>query len=460
MKTILVAALAVLTVSACALNDGARSMEPAFEPAPYVQLQHPDWSRDAAIYQINTRQFTPEGTLAAAQAQLPRLQALGVRIVWLMPVQPIGERNRKGSLGSPYAVRDYRAVNPEFGDLEDFKRFVAAAHELGMYVILDWVANHTAWDNPLTERHPEWFSRDHAGRLHPPTWTDWSDVVQLDYEQPGLWRYMADAMAWWVRETGIDGFRCDVAGFVPVGFWNGVRAELERIKPVFLLAEWKTRDLHARAFDASYSWDWYDTVRRIAQGEADVTALSGYHYDDENSWPADAMRMLFVSNHDKNAWEGTQFEAFGPALEGAIVLSVASRGIPLIYNGQEAGNPRRLAFFERDPIDWRNHAIGDLYRRLFALKRANRALWNGGWGAPMEQVANTAPDRVLSFYREQGEHAVFGVFNFSAEDLSVQFAGDRYAGDWRDFGSGAEASLAPELELELPAWSWRLFTRN
>jgi glycosidase len=457
MKAAVIATAALCIAAAPA---GTEAMETPFEPAPYVTLQHPEWSRDAAIYQVNTRQFTPEGTLAAARAQLPRLAALGVRIVWLMPVQPIGEKNRKGTLGSPYSVRDYTAVNPEFGDLDDFKAFVAAAHELGLYVILDWVANHTAWDNPLVERHPEWFSRDHAGRLHPPVWTDWSDVVQLDYRQPGLWRHMADAMRWWVAETGIDGFRCDVAGFVPVGFWNGVRAELERIKPVFLLAEWKTRDLHARAFDASYAWDWYDTVRRIAQGEAGVSALAGYHYDEENAWPLDAMRMLFVSNHDKNAWEGTQFEAFGAALESAVVLSVASRGIPLIYNGQEAGNPKRLAFFERDPIEWREHPVGDLYRRLFALKSANRALWNGAWGAPMERVPNSAPERVFSFVRTNGEHRVFGVFNLSDSPVTARFAEDRYAGAWRDFASGEERVLEPGLELQLPAWSYRLFTHN
>jgi len=460
MRAMTTGALALLTASACAVNDGVQTMDPAFEPAPYVELRHPEWSRDATLYQINTRQFTPEGTLAAAQAQLPRLQALGVRILWLMPVQPIGERHRKGSLGSPYAVRDYRAVNPEFGDLEDFRRFVDAAHELGMYVILDWVANHTAWDNPLTAQRPEWYARDPAGRMHPPVWTDWDDVVQLDWDQAGLWRYMADAMEWWVAETGIDGFRCDVAGFVPVPFWNGVRARLERIRPVFLLAEWKTRDLHARAFDATYSWDWYDTLRRIAQGQAGVDTLVGYHYDDENSWPADAMRMLFVSNHDKNAWNGTQFEAFGPALESAIVLSVASRGIPLIYNGQEAGNPKRLAFFERDPIAWRDHPVGALYRRLVALKQANRALWNGGWGAPMEQVMNSAPDRVFSFVRRRDGHGVFGAFNLSAEPVRARFDGERYAGAWRDFAGDAEVTLEPGLELDLPAWSWRLFTRN
>jgi len=456
----LLAATVLVAAGAAASEHGAQTMDDAFAPQPYVRLQHPEWSRDAAIYQVNTRQFTPEGTLAAARAQLPRLAALGVRIVWLMPVQPIGEKNRKGPLGSPYSVRDYTAVNPEYGDLEDFRAFVAAAHELGLYVILDWVANHAAWDNPLVEQHPEWFAHDPAGRMHAPVWTDWSDVVQFDWAQPGLWRHMADAMAWWVRETGIDGFRCDVAGFVPLGFWNGVRAELERIKPVFLLAEWKTRDLHARAFDASYSWDWYDTLRRIAQGEADVSAMAGYHYDEENAWPLDAMRMLFVSNHDKNAWEGTQFEAFGPALEAAIALSVASRGIPLIYNGQEAGNPKRLAFFERDPITWREHPLGDLYRRLFALKQENRALWNGAWGAPMEQVPNDSPRQVLSFLREKGPDRVFGVFNLSGQAVTVAFEGGRHAGAYRDFASGEAVTLAEGRALDLPPWSYRLFTRH
>ena len=439
-------------------DDGGSAMETRFEAGPYVRLTHPDWSRDAAIYQVNVRQFTPEGTLRAAREQLPRLRDLGVRIVWLMPIQPIGEKNRKGSLGSPYAVKDYYGVNPEFGNLEDFRAFVTTAHEPGLYVIIDWVANHTAWDNPLVGQHPEWFSRDRQGRMHPPVWTDWSDVVQLDWRQAGLWDYMADAMAWWVRELGVDGFRCDVAGFVPVAFWNGLRTELEGIKPVFLLAEWKTRDLHARAFDATYSWDWYETVSRIAHGEADVTALHGYHYDEENAWPLDAMRMLFVSNHDKNAWEGTQFEAFGPALESAIALSVVSRGIPLIYNGQEAGNPRRLEFFEKDPIDWRAHRLGDLYHRLFALKRANRALWNGAWGAPMEAITNDAPSRVFSFLRSKGENHMFGAFNLSGEPVTVRFGGGLPAGRYRDFESNAEAVLEPQPVLEMAPWSYRVLT--
>jgi glycosidase len=437
----------------------APAKETSHMPKPYVQVRHPEWSRDAVIYQVNTRQFTPQGTFAAAEQELPRLRGLGVDILWLMPVQEIGRENRKGSLGSPYSIRDYYSVNTEYGDLASLKRFVEAAHEQGMYVILDWVANHTAWDHPLREQRPEWYSRDAEGRFHPPTWTDWTDVIQLDWSQPGLWRYMAEAMKWWVREVGMDGFRCDVAGFVPVQFWDELRAELDAIRPVFMLAEWEQRDLHARAFDMSYAWSWYETVHAIAQGRSDAGALGIFHYTDENSWPRDAMRMLFVSNHDKNAWEGTQFEAFGPALDNAIALSVVSRGMPLLYNGQEAGNTKRLAFFERDPIGWREHPVGELYRRLFALKKANPALWNGRWGADMVQVKNSAPRSVFSFLRAQDGNTVFAAFNFSAQPQQVTFAGSLHTGRYVDFASGELVELAADASLELPAWSYRILTR-
>jgi len=449
-----------LSLALFGVSPSAFTSEASFMPEPYVQIQHPEWSRDAVIYQVNTRQFTPEGTFAAAQQQLPRLKELGVDILWLMPVQEIGLKNRKGSLGSPYSIRDYKSVNAEFGDLVSLKRFVDAAHGLGMHVILDWVANHTAWDNPLVEEHPDWFRRNFAGEFHSPSWTDWSDVIQLDYSHPGLRRYMADAMRWWVAEVGMDGFRCDVAGFVPLDFWNQVRADLDQVRPVFMLAEWDTRDLHAKAFDMTYAWSWNDALHRIASGKADVNALNSYHYRDENSWPHDAMRMLFVSNHDKNAWEGTQFERFGDALENAIVLSVVSKGMPLIYNGQEAGNTKRLDFFERDPIEWREHPVGDLYRRLIALKKAHSALWNGRWGAAMEQVVNSEPARVFSFVRQDENDKVFGVFNFSGEPVTVSFSGALPHGSYREFNNGDPVAIGGGFELQLPAWSNRVFVKE
>ena len=207
-----------------------------YTPAPEVRLTHPDWARSATIYQINQRQFTPEGTFRAAEAHLPRLRDLGADILWLMPVNTIGERNRKGHLGSPYAVKDYYAVNPEFGTVDDLRHFVDAAHDLGLHVILDWVANHTAWDNVLVTEHPEWYARDWKGDFRPTPWWDWDDIIDLDYTHEGLREWMTAAMVHWVKEVGVDGYRCDVAGFVPVDFWENARRELDAVKPVFMLA--------------------------------------------------------------------------------------------------------------------------------------------------------------------------------------------------------------------------------
>ena len=448
-----------LALGMSVLGMEATSSEEAYVPKPYVQIEHPEWSRDAVIYQINTRQFTPEGTFSAAAGQLPRLKKLGVDILWLMPVQEIGLKHRKGKLGSPYSIRDYYSVNAEYGDMDSLKLFIKSAHDLGMYVILDWVANHTAWDNPLAEQHPDWYQRDWKGNFHSPPWTDWSDVIMLDYRHPGLRQYMTDAMKYWVKEVGMDGFRCDVAGFVPLDFWNNVRVELDAIRPVFMLAEWDTRDLHARAFDMTYAWSWNDTVHKIAHGKADAGSLGIYHYTDENAWPHDAMRMLFTSNHDKNSWEGTQFEMFGDALENAIVLSFVSRGMPLIYNGQEAGNQKRLEFFDKDSIQWQTHPLNDLFRRLITLKKSHTTLWNGRWGADMIQVSNSAPGTVFSFVRANEQDKVFAAFNFSAQQEQVTFSDALYHGDYSDFSSGEKVTLDAGLKLEMPPWSYRVFTQ-
>ncbi|MEL7536684.1 MAG: alpha-amylase family glycosyl hydrolase [Pseudomonadota bacterium] len=425
-------------------------------PEPYVKLTHPAWTRDAAIYQMNVRQFTKEGTFDAARAELPRIAALGARILWLMPIHEIGEKNRKGTLGSPYAVRDYYSINPEFGDKDDFAEFVAAAHDAGLYVILDWVANHTAWDNPLVDEHPDWYVRKWDGDFMPTPWWDWSDIIDLDYDQIGLRAYMRDALAYWVREFDVDGFRCDVAGYVPLDFWEDVRRELDTIKPVFMLAEWETRDLHARAFNASYAWSWYSAMHGIAMGHANTGALAGYYSANESAWPADAMRMTFVSNHDKNSWEGTQFEMFGDALPAAIVLSVVGEGIPLIYNGQEAGNAKRLEFFERDPIEWQTHPIGALYRDLFALKKREAALWNGAWGGRMIPVENSAPEEVLSFVRQRDASRLLAVFNFSAQPHEVGFRSALAEGRYRDAFSDEPLALDADSTVRLGPWEYRV----
>ncbi|WP_299519213.1 alpha-amylase family glycosyl hydrolase, partial [uncultured Flavobacterium sp.] len=356
------------------------SKDNQYIPKEYVQVQHPEWSKNAAIYQLNTRQFSAEGTFRAAQKELPRLKEMGIDIIWLMPINPIGEKNRKGTLGSPYSVKDYYGVNPEFGTLDDLKAFVKEAHQLGLYVILDWVANHTAWDNNLVTEHPEWYKRDYKGNFRPTPWWDWDDIIDLDYSKPELRKYMTEAMKYWVKEADIDGYRCDVAGFVPIDFWDNLRVELDAIKPVFMLAEWESRDMHANAFDMTYAWSWNEKLHKICKGQANVNELYIYYSWNESFFPNNSIRMTFVSNHDKNAWEGTMWEQFGDGLEAAIVLSVVGDGMPLIYNGQEAGEPKRLAFFEKDPIIWKQHPIGDLYKKLFTLMKQNTALWHAQWG--------------------------------------------------------------------------------
>ena len=430
-----------------------------YQPIPQVRIKHPEWSKNATIYQINTRQFTEEGTFRAAERHLPRLKDLGAVILWLMPIHEIGAKNRKGSLGSPYAVKDYYAVNSEFGSLDDLKHFVKTAHDLGLYVILDWVANHTAWDNPLVHEHPEWYARDWKGDFRPTPWWDWADIIDLDYEQPAVRKYMTDALKYWVSEADIDGYRCDVAGFVPIDFWNNARKELDAIKPVFMLAEWESRDLHAEAFDMTYAWSWNEAMHRIATGKADVNSLYIYYSWNEKAYPADIMRMTFVSNHDHNAWEGTEFEKFGDALEAAIVLSVVGEGMPLIYNGQEAGNPKRLEFFEKDPIEWKEHPLGDFYKRLFALKKANTALWNAKWGARMVNVFNSAPTKVLSFVRQNERDKVFAVLNLSNEPQTVTFDDSLYHGAYTEYFSQESVELLGSTQLELGPWQYRVFVR-
>ncbi len=428
-------------------------------PNSPIKLTHPEWSKKATIYQINTRQFTEEGTFRSAESHLPRLKELGVDIVWLMPIHEIGVVNRKGSLGSPYAVKDFYSVNPEFGTLNDFKHLVQAVHAHDMSIIIGWVPNHTAWDSVLVEQHPEWYIRDDKGDFRPTTWWNWSDIIELDYQHTALRQYMTEAMCYWVRETDIDGFRCDVAGFVPTDYWNSARKELDAIKPVFMLAEWEARDLHYEAFDMTYAWTWYDAVHEIAMGKADVGRLFVYYSWNEKAFPQDIMRMMFVSNHDKNSWDGTMFEQFGDALHAVIVLSVIGEGMPLVYNGQEAGNAKRLEFFERDPIEWQTHEIGTLYRKLFELKKQNSALWNAAWGARMQPVTNDVESKVLSFVRQNEEDKVFAAFNFSAETQSPTFLNDLHSGTYTNYFTGEQLTFSAPTQLTLPAWGYCIFVR-
>jgi len=422
------------------------SSPPAMSQTPNrdaLVMPHVDWSRQASIYQINVRQYSSAGTLAAVSAQLPRLKAMGVDILWLMPIQPIGKLNRKGSLGSYYSISDYRAVNPEFGTLADAKALVERAHALGLKVILDWVPNHTAWDHPWTREHKDWYKLNAQGEIYPVTFTEgpepeyWTDVVALNYEQPALRDAMIAAMAFWLREVGMDGFRCDVASLVPTSFWERARRELDAIKPVFMLAESDKAELHRSAFDMTYGWDLAEVFKAIGQGKAGAAELRSWiqrQADPKTSgYPAHAYRMRFTSNHDFNSWHGTDAELYGPAYPALAVLSFTLPGMPLIYGGQEARLDKRLAFFEKDAIDWKQKELQPFYTELLSLKRKNPALANGQYGAPV-QLLDVGNEQLLAFRRVAGSNQVRVVVNLSAEPQTYKLDAKSVtlaAWDWR-----------------------------
>ncbi|MFM8450682.1 MAG: alpha-amylase family glycosyl hydrolase [Haliscomenobacter sp.] len=459
--------LLVFFLSSCKKGDrGTHWREGAFllndsryKPVPYVELEHPSWTRSATIYEVNIRQFTPEGTFKAFEAHLPRLKEMGIDILWIMPIHPIGEKKRKGPLGSPYSVRDYYAVNPEFGTLEDFKELVDQIHQLGMHVILDWVANHSSPDNILTEEHPEWYTHDKSGHVQPTPWYDWEDVIDFDYSQPDLRRYMTEAMKFWVAETDIDGFRCDAAGFIPLDFWENTRKELDRIKRVFMLAEWESRDLHARAFDMTYAWSLWDRLHRVCTGKDGIGLLQEYIAQDVNAFPEDGYRMVFTDNHDKNAWEGNQFTYFGAGIQPAIVLTATVSGMPMVYSGQEAGLDRSLALFEKDSIPWKPHVHAALYTQLFRLKHKNPALRNGSEGGVMQQVRHNQPEKVLAFCREKSNHRVIPILNFSADSVVVVLNVPEFSGAYRELFSNKPFNLSGSYTISLPAWGYKVLYR-
>lgn len=380
-----------------------------------------EWVRRGVIYEIYTRSFSPEGTFAGIEKRLPELKKLGVTILWLMPIQPVGVLHRKGTLGSPYSVQDYYAVNPEFGTIEDFKRLVKRSHDHGFHLIIDLVANHTAWDSKLINEHPEWFTKDRAGNIISPN-PDWVDVADLDYSQPGLRRSMIEMMKYWIRDVDIDGFRCDVAEMVPTDFWENARSALDSTKSVMMLSEGSYPEHHLRAFDATYSWNIYHALAPIIKGEKPASALDAELNLEEASYPRNALRMRFSSNHDENAWDASDVEKFGTnGAKLAAVLVSTIPGIPLLYNGQEVGNKRRLGLFERIGIDWKgNDEFRTLYARLFELRKTHPAFFAG----EMIRIPTTNDKRVFAFARvnDQDKYIVVCNFDTSAFDGSLDLS--------------------------------------
>ena len=399
---------------------------------------HPAGLGQANIYEVNIRQYTKEGTFAAFERHLPRLRKMGVDVLWIMPINPIAHKMRKGRLGSYYAVSDYKGVNPEYGNLADFQHLVKAAHAAGFKVILDWVANHTGWDHVWVGQHPDWYKRNAQGALEGYHYTDlsdhhtevWEDVVGLDYAKPEVRAGMIDAMAYWVRAADIDGFRCDVAWTLPVSFWNEARAKLDAIKPMFMLAEADTPEMQDHAFDMTSDWALYHTLVKVAQGKGDAGDLARLYTDPARRYRAGAYRMTFTSDHDENSWAGSDRELYGPGADAMAVLAATLPGMALIYGGQEAGLDKRLAFFDKDEIDWRHTARTALYTRLLALKHAHRALDSAMTPGNLELIETGNP-HVFAFRRVAGRDMVRVAVNLSAAAQTALLDGAKVSlGGW------------------------------
>ncbi len=426
--------------------------------------QHPEWSYGAVLYEMNVRQLTPEGTLRAAAARLEFLRDLGVDAVWLMPIYPIGEKNRKGTLGSYYSIRDYCAVNPELGTMDDFDDFVAEAHRLGMKVLMDWVANHTSRDARWIAGKPaSWYERDASGEPAVP-W-DWTDTAKLDYANRDVWEAQAAAMEFWIARHAVDGFRCDMAMLVPIGFWQYAAGRLRRVKPdLFLLAEAEQRNLFDDGvFDACYGWEMHHLLNDVAQQRVRVTALRDWLRADRGRYPRSAMRLAFTSNHDENSWIGSEFARMGAA-RGimAAFTFVVPGGLPLIYTGQEVGYDHSFAFFDRDPIpaeSYRANAYTEFYRRLTELRHANPALAAGGRGGDMVEISNNAEDCLMTFVREVPGNQVVAVMNLSPYAIETDYYTGIYAGMYTDALTGRPSELRGHVVEPMGPWSYRILTR-
>ncbi len=448
--------LLVFILVSCQNKKPSETDETVKKIPEQTNVNHLDWTKNANIYEVNIRQYTPEGTINAFIEHLPRLKNMGVDILWLMPINPIGEKNRKGSLGSYYAVKDYLALNPEFGNMFDLKTLIDNAHEMGMYVIIDWVANHTAWDNQLVTDHPEWYKKDENGNLVSPF--DWTDVLQLDYDNLELRTYMIGALRFWVEEVNIDGYRCDVAGMVPVDFWDDARAELDAIKPMFMLAESEEPELVVNAFDMDYGWEFHHIMNQVAKGEMNASDLTKYFSKIENTYPHGAYRMYFTSNHDENSWNGTVKERLGDAVKTFAALSATVPAMPLIYSGQESGLDKRLRFFEKDTIQWDEDSEYYLfYQTLLSLKKRNKALWNGDFGGEMTILQTSDDTTVFAFIREKEDDKIVALFNLSPNDQEVTIIGKSHIGKYKEVFTRENIVINQTTTFNLSAWDFSIY---
>lgn len=421
-----------------------------FQPQTPI-MQQKEWKHPANLYEVNIRQYTSEGTFKAFEKELPRLKDMGVETLWFMPITPISQMNKKGSLGSPYATQDYTGINPEFGNLEDFKHLVHQAHQLGFKIIIDWVANHTGWDHKWTKSNPDFYLKNPDGSFHIASGMD--DIIELDYNNPHMRQAMIDAMKFWVKECDIDGFRCDLASWVELDFWKQARPEVEKIKPLFFFGEFDEIEHpdYGEVFDASYSWSWMHKTKDYYEQNQPLDELRNllirYMKIGNHS-----MRAWFTSNHDENSWNGTEYEKYGDIALPLAVFSATWNGIPLVYSGQELPmKNKRLEFFEKDPIPWNGtYGLNDFYKTLFKLKMANPALSAGDNSSQTYFIHTSADDKILSYLRKKENNEVLVLLNMSKETVKFKVYDGQVPSKMKSIFSNDTSDFSTTNEFELP----------
>lgn len=413
-----------------------------------------DWIYTTNIYEVNLRQYTKDGTFNAFAQHLPRLKEMGVQTLWFMPITPISEKEKKGSLGSYYACSDYVSVNAEFGTLSDFKHLVEYAHKLEMKVIIDWVANHTGWDHVWAKEHPDWFEREANGEFKRASGMD--DIIELDFKNKAMRKAMIESMKFWVRKTGIDGFRCDLAFWVELDFWLEAIPQLNELRPLFWLAESDALDHpeYMQVFDAAYSWTWMHQSEKWAKSNLSLqdllNVLDRYEI-------APGLKAWFTSNHDENSWNGTEYDKYGDAAKALAVHSCTWPGIPLIYSGQELPNKKMLKFFDKDVIEWTKHCeLQDFYQKLFQLRQQHPAL---DARSEVFRLHTSGDHSVFSYLRKKENDEVIVLLNLSSHPVRFDLLERWVEGSFREVFTLSENDFAMNKSFEMKAWEWRVFAK-
>lgn len=419
-----------------------------------------DWIYNTDVYEVNVRQYSAEGTFNAFAKELPRLKDMGVSTLWFMPITPIAQKNKKGSMGSPYACSDYVSINPEFGTLNDFKAVVDTAHDMEFKVIIDWVANHTGWDHVWTKTHPSYFKTDILTNDFQIA-SGMDDIIELDFNNPELRRAMIDAMEYWVKECDIDGFRCDLAFWVPLDFWLQAREALEKTKQLFWLAESDPLEnpTYYQAFDACYTWTWMHKTEDFYKNNQDIRILNSLLHQYQSVAKNNGLHLWFTANHDENSWNGSEYEKYGDAAKAFTVHNFTWDGIPLIYSGQERPNLKRLQFFEKDAIEWNGrYELHDFYKVLLQLRKTNPAL-NAGSSDDENTISigTSAENNVLSWLRQAGDRKVLVLINMSSVAIEFTFDNNHLLGNFRDVFDNTIHNFTNHNSIGLQAWGYRVF---